>query len=180
MKGSGPLIDRNYVSAPIFLIVVGVAVFLVAFLGCCGASQESYCMLTMFSTLLCLLLCAEITVGVLALVYRNKAKEITEQQLSESLKDYYKPGEVNPAKEAWDFVQTQLECCGVHSVKDYQSASPPQSCGPQPGSRSGCMSVLVEKVKTFSVYVAVAGFVVGAIEVIGVIFACILAHEVSA
>lgn len=49
MKGTGPLIGENYVSAPIALIIIGVAVFLLAFLGCCGASQESYCMLTMVS-----------------------------------------------------------------------------------------------------------------------------------
>lgn len=61
-----------------------------------------------FSTLLFLLLCAEITVGVLAFVYRGKAKEITEQQLRASMKDYYKRGEVNPAKQAWDFVQKQV------------------------------------------------------------------------
>ena len=50
MKGTGPLIGENYVSAPIALIIIGVAVFLLAFLGCCGASQESYCMLTMVSS----------------------------------------------------------------------------------------------------------------------------------
>lgn len=62
-----------------------------------------------FSTLLFLLLCAEVTVGVLAFVYRGKAKEITEQQLRASMKDYYKRGEVNPAKQAWDFVQKQVQ-----------------------------------------------------------------------
>ncbi|XP_022662606.1 CD63 antigen-like isoform X2 [Varroa destructor] len=183
MKGTGPLIGENYVSAPIALIVIGVAVFLLAFLGCCGASQESYCMLTMFSTLLFLLLCAEITVGVLAFVYRGKAKEITEQQLRASMRDYYKRGEVNPAKQAWDFVQKQLECCGVTSSTDWvnleQPASIPESCGANPSARPGCMEMLVQKVEKFSVYVGIAGFVIGAIELIGICFACCLANGVK-
>ena len=66
-----------------------------------------------FSTLLFLLLCAEITVGVLAFVYRGKAKEITEQQLRASMKDYYKKVEVNPTKQAWDFVQEKVSSFSV-------------------------------------------------------------------
>lgn len=36
----------NFASAPVFLIVVGVIVAVVGFLGCCGAIKENYCMVT--------------------------------------------------------------------------------------------------------------------------------------
>jgi len=42
--------SSNFASAPVFLIVIGVIVAIVGFLGCCGAIKENYCMVTTVST----------------------------------------------------------------------------------------------------------------------------------
>merc|ERR1712221_25441 len=42
--------NAQYADAAIFIIVVGVIVFVVAFMGCCGAIKENYCMITTFAT----------------------------------------------------------------------------------------------------------------------------------
>lgn len=60
-----------------------------------------------------------------------------------------------------------------------QPASIPESCGANPSARPGCMEMLVQKVEKFSVYVGIAGFVIGAIELIGICFACCLANGVK-
>ncbi|KAG8452433.1 hypothetical protein GDO86_004291 [Hymenochirus boettgeri] len=44
------LIMKNAASsgAPIVIIAVGVVIFLISFLGCCGALKENYCMVTTY------------------------------------------------------------------------------------------------------------------------------------
>ena len=36
-------------TAPVFLIIIGVIVAIIGFLGCCGAYKENYCMVTSVS-----------------------------------------------------------------------------------------------------------------------------------
>ena len=40
------LSDSSLTTGPVFLIIIGVIVALVGFLGCCGAYKENYCMVT--------------------------------------------------------------------------------------------------------------------------------------
>lgn len=79
------------------------------------------------------------------------------------------------------FFVFQLECCGINSSNDWiiDHATVPASCGSNPPALKGCMTMLVEKVENFSVYVGVAGFVIGAIELVGICFACCLANGVK-
>ena len=64
--------DNKYADAAIFLIIVGVIVFIVAFLGCCGAIKEHYCMVTTFAVLLSIIFILEVAAGALGLAYRKK------------------------------------------------------------------------------------------------------------
>lgn len=41
--------DSSLTTGPVFLIIIGVIVALVGFLGCCGAYKENYCMVTTVS-----------------------------------------------------------------------------------------------------------------------------------
>ena len=38
-------------TGPVFLIIIGVIVAIVGFLGCCGAYKENYCMVTTVSAM---------------------------------------------------------------------------------------------------------------------------------
>lgn len=44
------LSDSSLTTGPVFLVVIGVIVFIIGFLGCCGAYKENYCMVTTVST----------------------------------------------------------------------------------------------------------------------------------
>ncbi|EYC41988.1 hypothetical protein Y032_0548g3281 [Ancylostoma ceylanicum] len=53
-------------------IVAGVASLFVGFIGCCGAVQRMRCLLVGFMLCLFVLFLADVSIGTLALVYRNK------------------------------------------------------------------------------------------------------------
>ena len=40
------LSGSSLTTGPVFLIIIGVIVAIVGFLGCCGAFRENYCMVT--------------------------------------------------------------------------------------------------------------------------------------
>ena len=52
--------------AAVLLIIVGVGIMLVGFLGCCGAMKENQCFLALFSICLFLIFCLMIAGAVLA------------------------------------------------------------------------------------------------------------------
>lgn len=46
-------LDPKYFSPATLLLVVGIMIFVIAFMGCCGAIKESTCMVMVVSSKLC-------------------------------------------------------------------------------------------------------------------------------
>lgn len=66
--------DNKFANAAVFIIIVGVVVFVIGFLGCCGAVKENYCMVTTFAVLLAIIFILEIVAGALGFTYKKKVK----------------------------------------------------------------------------------------------------------
>lgn len=64
--------SRSLTTGPVFLIIIGVIVAIVGFLGCCGAYKENYCMVTTFAILLAIIFILEIAAGAVAYAYKDK------------------------------------------------------------------------------------------------------------
>ncbi|CAH1787084.1 unnamed protein product [Owenia fusiformis] len=119
----GPYLDI----IAIVMIVLGALIFLIGFSGCCGACQESICLLAIYITLMVIIIIAEIAVGVFAYVHRNTL----EKELGGALK-----GQVTNDYEfdngigyAWNFLQTEFKCCGSAGPKDFENSKWRQSSG---------------------------------------------------
>lgn len=56
----------------ILVILVGLTTFLIAFFGCCGASQESQCMLSTYAVIVGLVFMVEIAAAILLLLYTRE------------------------------------------------------------------------------------------------------------
>jgi len=56
-------------AASILIIIVGLAVSIIAFFGCCGAIQEGKCMLVTYALVVVIAMVLEIVAAVLLLVY---------------------------------------------------------------------------------------------------------------
>ena len=49
-------------NTPIFLMIVGGVIFLVAFMGCCGAWKESKCLIYTYAFFLAIILVAQVMI----------------------------------------------------------------------------------------------------------------------
>ncbi|UYV62724.1 hypothetical protein LAZ67_2001727 [Cordylochernes scorpioides] len=102
------------------LIGVGALVFLVGFCGCCGAMQESKCMLVTYFLFLLIILVAELAVGVMAVLFQDQTLQKFENRMTKTIRDEY--GRNEGLTQSVDFAQTKFTCCGVHGPQDYEGS----------------------------------------------------------
>jgi len=184
-------LSDNYLNTPIFIIIVGVAIFVVAFFGCCGAWQESSCMIYVYAVLISLLLICEIGAGIAAFVLKGDLKTVMEEKANDGLDNYDKKGHEGVTK-AWDSVQHELKCCGVTSSSDWLNSAygkVPKTCCDklEAGSDScktdeiysqGCLALLEDKFINNIATVGGVALGVAFLQLVGVIFSCCLAGRI--
>ncbi|XP_054724991.1 CD9 antigen-like [Uloborus diversus] len=106
-----------YFVAIFVLMAAGAIMFLIGLLGCCGALQESPCMLGTFFIFLLVIFAAEITGGVWAWMYKDEVNKIIEIQVTKMVKDEY--GASKSVENTIDAVQHDLHCCGAMQPSDW-------------------------------------------------------------
>uniref|UniRef100_A0A1E1XS67 Tetraspanin n=1 Tax=Amblyomma sculptum TaxID=1581419 RepID=A0A1E1XS67_AMBSC len=172
---------EGYLGAPVAIVVLGVFVFVLAFLGCCGAIRENYHMIMAFSVLLTIILICELGAAIAAYAYRSKIAHAIREEATKSIRNYRNDTDV---QRLWDDIQSSLHCCGANSTADYDVLPPsccpekPQDCTKDKAYKENCIDVLLEKFNGKIVYVGVAGIVICFIEVVGIVFGCCLAKAI--
>ncbi|KAK6178466.1 hypothetical protein SNE40_013254 [Patella caerulea] len=97
----------------VVFLVLGVIIFILGFSGCIGALRENTYLLKFFYIVMILIFVAEITLGVIAFVFRDKAKQTITDMFQENFIPRY---EDDPdAKSFIDWIQENIHCCGVTS-----------------------------------------------------------------
>ncbi|XP_022795859.1 CD63 antigen-like [Stylophora pistillata] len=166
------LSESNAATGAVFLIIIGVIVAIVGFLGCCGAWKENYCMVT--TVLL---------------------EEVTKKALDEGIKKYFKGGE---EKKAIDNVQEKFECCGVDGYEDYLNQNTtelPESCCRTPKCNTtveamrslnnteiytqGCLKGFEKFLREHLLIVGGVGIGIAFVQLIGIVFACCLMRSIK-
>lgn len=102
-----------------FLIGLGGVVFVVSFIGCCGACKENKCMLGTYFCFLLLVFLAFAAVGILAVTSQATLLTNVEKHLKRRLTHYYNQTGSEPFTVAIDFVQVEYECCGIAGSRDF-------------------------------------------------------------
>ncbi|CAG7726466.1 unnamed protein product [Allacma fusca] len=117
----GTLIQPSELAVPSKLfIVVGVIVFIIAFLGCCGAVRENHCMMMTYSVLIALILILELGASVASYYFADEVENILKNGLTETFEDYGKnTTQAETTRRTWDVVQNGLKCCGANNYTDW-------------------------------------------------------------
>ncbi|XP_055376889.1 tetraspanin-18 isoform X2 [Condylostylus longicornis] len=103
------------------LIICGAIMFILSFLGYCGAIRESRCLLTTYGIFMIIILIAEISVAGLAFGYKERAKSETKTFLQTTISKYYSSTEHTDAVTlVWNNIMAQRHCCGVNDYRDFE------------------------------------------------------------
>jgi len=189
-------------AAAVLVVAVGLVTFFIAFLGCCGASQESSCMLTTYAVIVGLVFIVEVAGAILLLVYTRQITDIARDGVTKAVSAYDQSVPEKPVNGFVDILQWSLQCCGVDGKRDYYqkgARETPRSCCFDPletnagnlGScgrlddsstvepfKTGCTTALDNFLHLFTGLLA--GFLIfaGAVKIIAACFACSLRSAV--
>ncbi|XP_026199971.1 leukocyte surface antigen CD53 [Anabas testudineus] len=159
------------------LLITGIVITCVSFLGFLGALKENRCLLLMFFLMLFFLMLVELTVACLLLMYEGQIGEWVTKDLEEGLKNVKeKPRNSTALMYDWDVLQERLHCCGVRNATDWGDDVPKSCCVKpcDPYSKKGC----VDQMKTFFeenfLHTGISVIVLCIIEVLGMCFAMTL------
>lgn len=116
----GDLLVSGTFTLPTIILVAGLIILLLGFLGCCGALKENSCMLQTYAGIVLLLLIAEVVLGILILVYRAEAENFITENMDKTFDKYNSTGDAALTK-SLDALQNSLECCGVNGYQDWKN-----------------------------------------------------------
>ncbi|XP_050672269.1 tetraspanin-9-like [Leptidea sinapis] len=182
---SSTLMSNNmYIASVAVVIAMGAAIMLLSFLGCCGAAKEVKCMLLTYYILVFIIFVAMLVGGILLFVFRVKVVSTLDREMQASI-PYY--GTRREYTQAWDDTQTNLQCCGVKSYKDWND-NVPESCCKEvyPGKRldcrsspnpttmhmDGCFHKTSEILREDAIYVGAVAIIVALTMILALVFSC--------
>ncbi|KAL1138472.1 hypothetical protein AAG570_008535 [Ranatra chinensis] len=109
--------ESSYYSGVYLLLAVGILLFIVGFLGCCGTLKESQVMLVLFFCVLLIILVAEVSAAAWAYSKRKQLEELVRESVKTTVQQEYGP--VESRTQTFDAIQKGLECCGINGPTDW-------------------------------------------------------------
>lgn len=188
------LMNNKYFLISDLLIVIGVVIFFIAFFGCCGAMKENSCMTNTYSVLLIIIFILELAIGISGVLLKNNTEAFLEDKLKTTM-EQYRNVSFNETTVVWDSIQKEFQCCGVESYKDWYNvtvlnnslpisccAIPPGAtvlmCLPEHAYSEGCLDKFGDFIKENVSYVEGVGIGLAVIQLLGIIFSCLLAKYI--
>lgn len=179
----------------VVIIAVGALLFIIGLIGCCATIRESRCGLALFVFILLLVFVTEVAVVVLGYIYRARVEEEVNKSIQKVYEEYNGTNTDAPSR-AIDYVQRQLQCCGIHNYSDWRNTtwfkesknnSVPASCC-RPGTsactgslarpedlyQEGCEALVVKKLKEIMMYVIGAASTFALIQMLGMLCSCMV------
>ncbi|XP_015420939.1 PREDICTED: leukocyte antigen CD37 [Myotis davidii] len=101
------------------LAISGVLTMGLALLGCVGALKELRCLLGLYFGMLLLLFVTQITLGILISTQKIRLERKVKELVQETIQNYRSDPEKSAAEESWEYVLSQLRCCGWNSPQDW-------------------------------------------------------------
>lgn len=180
----------KFTSVSVFVIIVGVIVFVIGFLGCCGAIRENYCMVSTFAVLLGIIFILEIVAGALGFAYRKKVENHVNDSLKDAVSKYDNKDQPG-AKDLLDWSQQRFDCCGIDGASDYTNTTGTCANGGVPSCYStdncngtlytqGCKESFISFVRHNLAVIGAVAIGIAFIQLLGIIFACCMMKNIRA
>ncbi|KAM8952710.1 tetraspanin-15 [Pelodytes ibericus] len=122
-----------FLAPAIILILLGVVMFIVSFIGVLASLRDNLSLLKVFMYTLGVCLILELTGGIIALTFRHQTMDLLNRNIRRGIRNYYDDLDF---KNILDFVQTQFKCCGGQDYLDWKknqyhecTAPGPLACG---------------------------------------------------
>ncbi|TNM90160.1 hypothetical protein fugu_004394 [Takifugu bimaculatus] len=161
------------------LLVSGIIITCVSFLGFMGALKENRCLLLTFFLLLFLLMLMELTAACILLINESQIGDKVKEEL---FRDLQKANSTEGMGN-WDLVQNKLECCGVNHYTDWGTNIPNSccvsSCNGSAPYEMGCLEALKNRFEENYLTTGISVIVICIIEVLGMCFAMTLFCHIS-
>ncbi|XP_030375552.1 tetraspanin-36-like, partial [Scaptodrosophila lebanonensis] len=109
-------IDGHFSSPPTLLIAIGFILIAVAALIAYGAMRESVMVINLYGVCLFLVFILEVSTAIAAFVNEGQVRGMLQRTMNQALAEYNNDDLV---KDAVDYMQIGLECCGVLSPDDW-------------------------------------------------------------
>ncbi|KAL0979789.1 hypothetical protein UPYG_G00189700 [Umbra pygmaea] len=114
-------LEDKYTLIPAAIIItVGVVMFVIGVVGCCATLRESTVGLSCFLMIILAMFAAEVTALVFGFIYQSRIKGDLERSMSDVFQKY--DGN-NPESRAVDYLQSQLQCCGVQNYTNWTTTT---------------------------------------------------------
>uniref|UniRef100_A0A0V0JA15 Tetraspanin n=1 Tax=Schistocephalus solidus TaxID=70667 RepID=A0A0V0JA15_SCHSO len=179
-------LNGQAVGVPAFVLTLGLLVFLLGFLGCCGAWKENVCLLRTFGAIIIILLICEIVAGILVFVYRAKFVTLVADGIANQISELNTMSQTQQedTRKAIDTLQENLECCGGHNASDWGKDVPSSCCKGQPKKcdspyKQGCAQAMYEFVKDKALGVGITLVIMAVLELGAIISALCLAKKIG-
>lgn len=144
---------------PTGIIVLGVFIMLLSFLGCFGAWRENRVFLGVYFALLALLTLLLLIVGIAVYVERNNASK------------YMIEGWRSSNNDVKVIVQLEFQCCGLMSYNDVEKGDP---CPDNLPSKEGCLDSLKGSFRNNFTQLGAVGISFAVLMIVFLIFAGLL------
>ncbi|XP_045147616.1 tetraspanin-15, partial [Echinops telfairi] len=109
-------LESAFLAPAVILILLGVVMFFVSFIGVLASLRDNLCLLQSFMYILGICLIIELIGGVVALTFRNQTIDFVNANIRRGIENYYDDLDF---KNIMDFVQKQFKCCGGEDYRDW-------------------------------------------------------------
>ncbi|XP_032076390.1 CD9 antigen [Thamnophis elegans] len=148
------------------LIAAGTIIMLVGFLGCCGAIQESQCMLGLFFTFLLVIFALEVAAAILGFSNKEKVPE----EVKKLYNSLFEQRKEEKARESLKLFHEAFNCCGKTGVRESDYAD---TC-PENTELQSCPKAIDSFFKNKMNLIAAVGIGIAVVMIFGMIFSMIL------
>ncbi|XP_055596553.1 CD63 antigen-like [Uranotaenia lowii] len=111
-------IDDQFYSPTLMFIFIGVITLLIATFGFIGTIRESTLLINIYCGLLSVVFLLEVTATLVGVYHREELDGLLVQTMNSSIQHYAWNSHL---QESVDFMQIELECCGIRSWTDWEN-----------------------------------------------------------